>query len=664
MRQITVILMSIGCGLWSGCEDVTQGTQVVFKSEGPWSTRRTFFDFPFPSDFRQQDGQPVSYEGFPTSEEITRQLPTAASGTSGFSVLPVAYFRFSGPLANRQISERIEPEASAPLQLIELGEQPIRLPLVAETLTPDAYVATNVLAMAPSPGKVLKPKTRYAFLVMRNHVDANNEKLGIEPLMLKLLQGEKPPGDAGSRLHDVYRPLRDTLKTLKVNPTEVAAATVFTTGDVVEENARLLKAMREKFSIEIKDLALQRSEKYDASNVCHLAGRVSMPQFQKGTPPFNVEGLFELDSEGLPLQQRLETVPVSLTLPRRQMPESGFPLVFYFHGSGGVAKQFVSGGNEEFEKDPMAWWPASNLAEKGLATAGASLPLSPDRLEGASDYAYLNLSNPGALRDTFRQGLIESALLLDALETLTISPALLEACSGIALPATQSHYRFSFNRLTVQGQSMGGMYTNLLSAADPRIQGLVPTGAGGYWSHFILNSTLLPLPQELLSGLLGTHEQLSHLHPAMHLLQLAWDRVDPLSAVPRLSQQRLEGHPVRAMYVPVGDNDSFFPRITFDVMALGAGNPVMEPRIWSSQLGLQSGMELGTLSAYPVEGNMTSQQDGATYTGVTVQYAIANDDGHRIFRRAPGVRKQYTCFHASLHQTGQAVVVAPDGDCP
>src|SRR5262249_26173865 len=129
--------------------------------------------------------------------------------------------------------------------------------------------------------------------------------------------------------------------------------------------------------------------------------------------------------------------------------------------------------------------PAYVLAPFGLAMAGSALPVNPERLKdkNASETAYLNLNNLSAMRDTFRQGVIEQRLFLDALMTLTIDPATLGACTGISLPPGATAYKFDVQHVLGQGQSMGGMYTNLISAVEPRIKASLPTGAGGYWSH-------------------------------------------------------------------------------------------------------------------------------------------------------------------------------------
>ena len=67
--------------------------------------------------------------------------------------------------------------------------------------------------------------------------------------------------------------------------------------------------------------------------------------------------------------------------------------------------------------------PAYVMAPHGFAMAGSALPLNPERVPGASEFAYLNFNNLAAFRDTFRQGIIEQRMFIDALAKLAIDPA-------------------------------------------------------------------------------------------------------------------------------------------------------------------------------------------------------------------------------------------------
>src|ERR1700685_1637914 len=102
------------------------------------------------------------------------------------------------------------------------------------------------------------------------------------------------------------------------------------------------------------------------------------------------------------------------------------------------------------------------------------------------------------------------------------------------------------------------MYTNLITAAEPRIKAALPTGAGGYWSHFILVTPLIADSNgKVGTVLLGTSQTLTFLHPGLNLFETAAEAVDPMVSMPRVARRPLPGAPVRPIYEPVGQGDSY-----------------------------------------------------------------------------------------------------------
>jgi hypothetical protein len=628
----------------------------------------TFFDFPYPSDLRlRPDGAPA-LEGYPNPNGlgIVDGFKQIAVQRKGFPVLPVGYFRFEAPIKAPALDAVIPAEAGSPLLLVDVDpKSPDRgklFPLVA-TVPPhdtDPYVPPNLLAIAARPGFVLSPKRTYAFVVRRSLGDEKGAPLAVPAAMKELAEGRAPAGARGEDARKLYAPLFETLKALSVPAEDVAAATVFTTGDVVEETFELTQAVLAKYKVELRDLALLPNNDAIHDRFCRIGAKVTFPQFQKGTPPFDTDGLFELGQDGLPTKQRDEDVPVTITLPKAEMPAGGFPLVVYFHGSGGRSSQMADGDDFQDPANlPLSQWPAYHLAPLGFAMAGAAMPVSPDRLPGASDIAYLNLNNPKAMRDTFRQGMIESRLLLEALRTLSIPPSVVAGCAGISLSGGETAYRFAEQRVHAQGQSMGGMYTNMVGAVEPRIEAVVPTGAGGFWTYFILETKLIPGAAGLLSVVIGTREKLSFVHPTLHLVETGWEAIDPIVSVPRLARRPLAGHPVRPIYEAAGKDDSYFPTTVYDAMALAYGHVQAGAEVWGT---MQPALALAGLSgvrSFPLQDNLTSET-GAKYTGAVIQFEPPpGKDGHGIYKFMPDMQYQFSCFHQSHAKTGKAIIASP-----
>jgi hypothetical protein len=660
------------------------GTTAAFDLGADLGAQAHFYDFPYPSDLRLTDKGTPDLAGlpYPNTLQSIGPLLAAAMEHPGFPVVPVAYFRFSAPLPALDASAVIPADKASPILLVDVDpmspQRGALTPVVATTPPTDGWVTDDMLAAAPRPGFVLHPKREYAFVVMKGLNDAAGAPLAV-PQALADLRAGKAGGAKGAAAIALYQPLWETLKTLGVEAADVAAATVFTTGDVVQDNAELASALAPKYPIEIQDLHVDPDDGAQHDRYCELVGKVTYPQFQKGKPPFDTEGSFDFSDGGLPKKQRDEDAPFTISIPKGEMPPGGFPLVLYFHGSGGLSTAVVDRGKWVPENDPSKCpssgideWngvkgcntkgqgPAWVLAPFGFAMAGSALPLNPERLPGASETAYLNLGNLSAMRDNFRQGIIEQRLFLDALVKLSIDPATLGACSGISLPAGAKAYKFDVKNVFAQGQSMGGMYTNLISATEPRIRASVPTGAGGYWSHFILITPLIPgVAGKVGVALLGTTAKLTFLHPGLSLFETAAEAVDPMVSMPRLGRRPLAGHPIRPIYEPVGKGDSYFPSETYDAMALAYGHKEAGKVVWPTMQEALKLAGLDGLGDYPVSNEIASES-GEKYTGVVVQYeGDGVYDPHAIYSQLDDVKYQYSCFLSTFLKTGKATVFAP-----
>jgi hypothetical protein len=637
----------------------TGGATVAFDPEAQFGAENAFFDFPYPSDLRLTPEGTPDVAAFPDpGVPILVGLKKAAQERRGFPVVPAAYFKFTAKLLDRDPEQLVEGGTTAPLLLLDVDpaspERGKAYPVVAQTPNPDAYVPEHLLSIAARPGIVLPPNRKFAFVVTRAVGMDGGKDPSAPAALAALARGETPAGAKGSAMRDLYAPLWETLDKVGVARGDVVGATVFTTGDVVADNAALGDLVMKTYAPDLTDLALEADPTNKQPSLCHVRAKIVLPQFQKGTPIFTTEGLFDIGPDGVPVKQRDETVPVSIAIPRSPMPAGGYPLVLYFHGSGGVSRQVIDGGDPG---DPADRWPAGVLAPLGFASAGSALPISPERVPGAKDIDYINVNNLVAMRDTFRQGIVESRMFLAALSRVKIPPAVLAGCSGVSLPAGETDYHFADNP-HAQGQSMGGMYTNLVSASDKRIKLAVPTGAGGYWVYFILKTSTVPGAAGLVALLLRTTEKLSFLHPALQIAETALEPVDPMVSAARVGNRPLPGHPARPIYEPAGKDDSYFPTTIYDAMDLAYAHPRVGEEVWPSMREAQKLVGLDAPLSYPVKANLKSV-DGQTYTGAIVQYAPDNYDGHAIYRKHDAVIYQYGCFHSSFRKTGTAVIPAP-----
>ena len=206
---------------------------------------------------------------------------------------------------------------------------------------------------------------------------------------------------------------------------------------------------------------------------------------------------------------------------------------------------------------------------------------------------------------------------------------------------------------------MGGMYTNLLGAVEPRIKAAVPTGAGGLWSYMVLTTQVIPQVAGKIALLIGTTQPLTFMHPVLQMLETAWEAVEPLVYMPRLARRPLSGHPVRSIYEAVGKNDQYFSTEIYDAASLAYGHKQAGEEVWPAmQKALALDGKSGLLP-YPISLDLKAD-DGTPYTGAIVQY---NGDGvadpHAIYRQLDAVKYQYGCFHATFLKSGKATIPAP-----
>ncbi len=640
MKQLAYVAL---VALFAACGD-DQDAQTVYFDLGNTTTADTFWNFPFPSDQRlDADGAP-DMTGFPNPRNvpILTSLLSIVPDRRGWPMMSPAYFRFTAPVPATSLDVVL---ADGPLYLIDIDpdspERGTKFPVIAKTLAKDGYVPTDLLAIAPRPGIVLRASTTYAYVI----------GTAFAPDFSR-------PASFGE---STYPELWATLDQIGIARDDVLAATVFTTGDELARLRARSEAIRAAYKPTLTDVQLVGDDTY--TGFCRLSAQITMPQFQTGVQPFDSGGLFVLDENDVPQKQGEMTIPVVITLPKQAMPATGWPLYQFFHGSGGLSTGLVDLGHSPTSDDvpEPGKGPGYVVALQGIAAASSALPLNPERLPNATDYQYLNINNLAAFPQTFQQGVLEQRLLTDALLALRIPDSVLMNCNGISSPMGE-HF-FDPQKLVAGGQSMGGMYTNLVGAVEDRFGALVPTGAGGFWNLMILESDLIPGARGLLGTALGLDDaELTFVHPAMNVLGLSWEMGEPIVAMSRIAHRPLEGLPVRHVYEPVGKDDVYFPISVYDAAALAYGNQQAGTQVWPSMQDALAQGGLGGLLQYPVTGN----RDGKTR--VVVQFeGDGIIDPHYIYRQLETVKHQYSCFLMTYLRDGVPTVPEPntlDHPCP
>ncbi len=644
-----------------------------------------FYNLPYPTDLRLDANGKPDLSAFPVFTKFFgffKRLKTIASDRPGFPTTAAGYFRFDRPLAPQDPNQLIPADPAAPILLIDIDrtspERGRLFPVVASTPAPDSfYVPPYLLAVAPYPGIVLKPNRQYAYVIRRGVKDATGQPIKPTPAFSELRDGTVPHQQLKRKFlaYLLYKPLWETLDQKGINRTSVMNATVFTTGDVVAETAQLSDYVLAHYDRPITNLRYKPETRISDLGYCKFVADIKLPQFQKGTPPFlfyeKRAGLFEFDAKGYLKEQGNDTIPLVITLPKKPMPPEGYPLMAYYHGSGGLSSQVVDRGPV---RDPGGMkipgrGPADVVARYGFASVGSALPVNPERIPTVvsdlfDNRPYLNPTNPAAYRDTFRQGVFEQRLLIEALDRLTISPDALGDCTGPTLPNGVKIFHINTKSVIALGQSQGAQYAAMMGAVEPAIKAVIPTGSGGFWAllfAYFANSEGGDFEKiaSLLGKVLDKEDPIDHLYPALRLLQSSWEAAEPMVYMARMAKRPLPNHPARSIYQPVGQGDSDFPEEVFNAVALATGVQQAGEILWPE---MQESLALEGLNGivdYPVENNLISE-DGRPYTGLVVQYkGDGLADPHTIFSQLDDVKYQYGCFMDSVQKTGKAVVPKP-----
>lgn len=609
MKRYLALVTLVACG---------SDAPTVYFDRAHANTMETFWDAPWPSDDRLDASGTPDITGFPNPRDtpILNSLLSIVSERRGWPQMSIGYFRFTSP-----------PEGMGEVYLVDI-EQKTTIPVVTQLLPVDRYVPSDLLAIAPVPGFVMRGKAKYAYVIAKDFAPGFDSPSG-------------------------WKMSSELEAALPIPRSQVLVSTEFTTGDEIARVQARSDAIRAAFHPTIDNLTLVGDATYDG--FCRISGTITMPQFQTGTQPFDTGGLFVLDGNDVPQMQGTMTIPLTITLPKGAMPAAGWPLYQFFHGSGGLSTGLVDLGHSADSSDmpEPGKGPGYVVALHGIAAASAAMPVNPERLANATDYSYLNLNNLAAFPHTFQQGVFEQRMFLDALLALHIPQATVAACTGISTP-TGDHV-FDPAKLVAGGQSMGGMYTNMVGALEQRYGALVPTGAGGFWNLMILDTQTVPGARELLATLLGVDDTtLQFMHPAMDTLALAWETAEPIVYMSRLRD--------RNVYEPVGKDDSYFQTNVYDAAALSYGNQEAGDVVWPSMQDNLKLAHLDGLLTYPVKGNQSGK------TRVVVQFmGDGIVDAHYIYRQLDSVKHQYGCFLESYLRDGVPTVPAPGGltdPCP
>lgn len=662
--------------LLAGCSEETGGggsieTASVFVVPDTLASlsEETFFDHPWPSDLRLENGAPrlTGYYN-PNAVPILGQYIEAMNGKlDGFSPEAAGYLRFSAPLdpASLPLNPLYGLEVDSSVQLIDIdptSPEHGKRKLVSLFFRgePGVYWLPNTLAFEPTLGFPLRPRTRYALVVTDAARGLDGSSIVPSPDLREVL-GISSGSDRTAAARAVFAPAIAEIESAGIDKNHIVHFTSFTTSDPTAELFAVADDVLENVTLPSVDpnswLHVGLRPTYDTYNGVYGPS----PNYQAGKLPFGAYGdggEFNI-VDGHPQVVDTFDLRFSLSVPKAAscpMPPQGYPIVLYAHGTGGDFESYVRDGT------------ARVLAARCLASMGVdqifhgTRPGAPAPDQGASsvEVLFFNFGNPLAARTNPRQGAIDE-----------VQRARLFTEADMTVPASISvsgeEVRFDPSKVLYFGHSQGGLSGPLFLAASDAARGGVLSGSSAVFALALLEKTK---PDPSIKKLVATvflglspeeAPELNLFHPAISLAQSIVDVTDTLHYASYLATNPRPGFAPKSIYMtegvnPDGVGDSYAPPRGIEAHGIAVGLPLQLP----GQRPIIESAWGGPPPVFVPDGGLSGNLGDGNASGVLAQWPISpGEDGHFVIFDDPAAFAQAAVFLKNLAADPKGLVPAP-----
>jgi dienelactone hydrolase len=605
-------------------------------------TNSDFYRLPFPNDIRKHNGR-ISLQGHPRPGGLVDlYIGAIEADSTGFGTNQAIYLRFSRDPDSATFGQA---GAIALLDITpgspEYGHTKT-ITWVASNLA-TKYLCNRHMMIRPAFGQPLRPGTTYAAILRQTVHDTSGNAFGQDPDFTAMLASSAPADADLAAAWPAYAPLRsylaDASVTFKLTAAELAVAAVYTTEAVEQPLAAIQAAITAAPAPTVSGLVhcgdpgvvspcengktgIEHRgcipELLVGANFDEYQGTVSLPVFQQGTPPYlNPQdgGGILLDDSGNVGIVAHQPVCFSLTVPKGTAPAAGWPLVIYSHGTGGSYLLAIGQGLA----GDYALGVATDGAAVPMATLGYDGVLHGTRSNGSTatpDNLVYNFYNPRAARDN---GLQAAADLL----------ALPRAFAG----QVTTGIKLDSGHVALYGHSQGGNATALAAARDAGYGAAVMSGTGGTLMLTLLGKTQPVNLAAMLPSLLGDLS-VDQNHPVLNLIQMYFERSDPVNFARRLFREPVTGAQRRHVLHVYGTSDSYAPvetqRRYAQAAAFQVALPLVDPYPTPEYSMVTVATPISANQAFGTQANITAAQ---------AQYAPNGYDGHFVSTKNPAARQ-------------------------
>ncbi len=656
-----------------------------------------FFAFPYPSDLRTDDYGHPQIRNYPLPQsQILDSFATILSKFNtllpslleriemeyaGFASLGGVYFRTSVPIERLSVpkpEDTMSPDSCYQLINVEKGSSHYkeRVPVYV-TYHPMASKAwaPNTLVMRPVPGLAPHPGDRYV-AVIGDCLKSNGRKLS-QSNKLRYILGNAAPYEIQKKLNYYVDAVNELAKSgeLGMKVSDIRAFTGYRVGDPAAEMDQMAADLKGKGHVVVDENGVAvggyseltvNNWSAKSMNAYIFNGKFKTVNYINGTYPYagSGDGIMEFGPTGkLKSVGKEETVNFSISIPRTPMPEKGYPIIVYAHGTGGDASSHCG-----YQYDEGLWLTSNNVP---VAMIGYDACMQGNRAGGGSqtttgDLVAAVLNDPIVIRESWRQTVLDALVIYDLLNRgeLKLPP----------LPDSSDSRNVIFDPSygLYMGHSQGSQEAGMLLGLTGDIKSaFISAGGAGILQAFVeLHPDLskVPVIGSMLNGksvagilgyILGMNDgEISYdTFLTTQVVQQLVGSLEPLNYAHRYIKEPLDGWPSKNIAQSIGLGDQNTPQTLQFTFGAAMGIPTVgQAFVVNDTMRL---LGFGTPVSSPQSSNITVGSNKVTGGSMQFKYT-GKSNPHFVIYHMPAARSTYLNFFRSiLNGTPQIKIDGP-----